>query len=123
MLDHPEVEAALRGVPHDIARDAMREELAELRRRALGEGELLEQDLTEQAILGGVLSRLGWYLHAGPTEVINATGVVLHTNLGRAPMARSAVEAAARAAAGYSDLEYDRRTGMRGSRQSHLEEL
>ncbi len=51
--------------------------------------------------------------------VINATGVVLHTNLGRAPLAPSAVDAAI-AAAGYATLEYDVASGNRGSRQEHV---
>lgn len=57
-----------------------------------------------------------------PRRVINATGVVLHTNLGRAPMARGAAEAAAAAAAGYSDLELDVPAGRRGNRLGTLEE-
>jgi len=55
--------------------------------------------------------------------VVNATGVIVHTNLGRAPLAPSAVEAAARAGHGYSNLEYDLERGERGSRQVHAEEL
>ncbi len=54
--------------------------------------------------------------------VINATGVVLHTNLGRAPLAPAAREALVRAA-GYNTLEYDVNTGERGSRQAHLRGL
>ena len=56
------------------------------------------------------------------TRVINATGVVLHTNLGRAPLAPEAI-AALREAAGYSTLEFDIEEGGRGSRQDHLREL
>ena len=55
--------------------------------------------------------------------VINATGVILHTNLGRAPMAKAAVESVARTATGYSTLEYDPASGRRRSRQSHVEGL
>jgi L-seryl-tRNA(Ser) seleniumtransferase len=55
--------------------------------------------------------------------VINATGVVLHTNLGRAPLAEDAVRAAARLAAGYSTLEYDLELGRRGDRYAHCSEL
>jgi len=56
-------------------------------------------------------------------RVINATGVILHTNLGRAPLAASAADAVARAAAGYCNLELDLDTGTRGSRQAHVEDL
>ena len=60
----------------------------------------------------------GW-----PRHVINATGVVLHTNLGRAPLSDDAIEAMRRTAQGYSDLELDLGTGRRGSRQAHISEL
>jgi len=52
-------------------------------------------------------------------RVINATGVVLHTNLGRAPLADSAIRAIEHVAEGFSNLEYDIETGQRGSRYSH----
>ena len=55
--------------------------------------------------------------------VINATGVVLHTNLGRAPLARAALEAITRVASGYAALEYDLGTGTRGSRHAHCRDL
>ena len=55
--------------------------------------------------------------------VINATGVVLHTNLGRAPIAAVALERAAEIASGYSNLEYDLNAGTRGSRTVHAEPL
>ena len=55
--------------------------------------------------------------------MINATGVIVHTNLGRAPLADSAREAVARAAAGYCNLELDLESGARGSRHAHVEGL
>ena len=55
--------------------------------------------------------------------MINATGIVVHTNLGRAPLAFEALEAIDRAASGYSNLEYDLERGERGSRQAHVEPL
>jgi len=56
-------------------------------------------------------------------RVVNATGVILHTNLGRAPLPSAAREAVARAAEGYSNLELDLSTGERGSRHAHVERL
>ncbi|MBK9241813.1 MAG: L-seryl-tRNA(Sec) selenium transferase [Acidobacteria bacterium] len=56
-------------------------------------------------------------------RVINATGVLIHTNLGRAPLARQAIAAAADVASGYCNLEYELDTGTRGHRHVHAERL
>ena len=58
-----------------------------------------------------------------PNSVINATGVVLHTNLGRAPLSSAAASAAADSASIYSDLEFDMASGKRGSRNAHISNL
>ena len=58
-----------------------------------------------------------------PTPVINATGVILHTNLGRAPLSDDAMDAMRAANEGYGDLEFDLATGRRGSRQGRVAEL
>lgn len=58
-----------------------------------------------------------------PRPLVNATGVVIHTNLGRAPLSEDAIAAANAAAAGYSDLEFDVHAGARGSRQAHIGRL
>lgn len=55
--------------------------------------------------------------------VINATGVIINTNLGRAPLSREAIAAVQRVASGYSNLEYELEAGERGSRQRHVESL
>ena len=60
---------------------------------------------------------------SGVRRVINATGVILHTNLGRAPLSLAARQAVAEEAAGYCTLEYDPTTGSRGKRGGHVEEL
>ncbi|HEY0004270.1 MAG TPA: hypothetical protein VGB17_05625, partial [Pyrinomonadaceae bacterium] len=56
-------------------------------------------------------------------RVINASGVILHTNLGRAPLSEAASRAVGEEAAGYCTLEYDTRTGARGRRAAHVEDL
>ncbi len=77
-----------------------------------------QERLLEQA--AGILDR--W---TAPTlaPVINAAGVILHTNLGRAPLSRAAMQAAQDVALGYSNLEYDLEKGRRGSRLVHAEAL
>jgi L-seryl-tRNA(Ser) seleniumtransferase len=72
-----------------------------------------------EAITRQLRSAMGYSLR----PVINATGVILHTNLGRAPLAASAVENIARTAAGYSNLEFDLATGERGKRDVHVDRL
>jgi L-seryl-tRNA(Ser) seleniumtransferase len=57
-----------------------------------------------------------------PRSVINATGVIIHTNLGRAPLSRESLDAMIAVASGYSDLEYDLQTGERGSRMAVIED-
>lgn len=58
-----------------------------------------------------------------PRGVINATGVIIHTNLGRSPLSSDAMEAMTRSSEGYSDLEFNLGTGDRGSRQGHLQPI
>ncbi len=94
-----------------VARDVVEDERARL---AVGESVASLDDLAAD-----ILARLDAF--AGPsgsglTPVLNATGVVLHTNLGRAPWATVAIEAATRAAASYSLLEFDGEAGRRGPR-------
>jgi L-seryl-tRNA(Ser) seleniumtransferase len=76
----------------------------------------------EAALAGAVAAWLRRRLEPGPHRVLNATGVVVHTNLGRAPLG-AAARAAVTAASGYSDLEYDLARGARGSRHDHVAPL
>ena len=83
--------------------------LAELRAQAEAD-KLPDDTVANDEILARAVSRAS-HIATGLTPVINATGVILHTNLGRAPLPERAVLAAARAARGYSDLEVDRDSG------------
>ncbi len=110
----PSVDRVLRGLKHlnrwpeRLIADEVRTVLAE-RRRALVAGEPVEDTSVEQA----VEDRLKGLLEPSLRPVINATGVILHTNLGRAPVAEF------NPIARYSNLEYDLQTGTRGKRDAH----
>ena len=75
------------------------------------------------AIAAAVLDAIAAFITPAPRPVINATGVIIHTNLGRAPLSQAALAAAAAAAQGYSDLEISLDTGRRGGRQAQLQSL
>jgi L-seryl-tRNA(Ser) seleniumtransferase len=77
----------------------------------------------EQTILARSAETLALRRRGGLRRTINATGIVLHTNLGRAPLAPEAIAAVAEIAAGYCNLEFDLGTGRRGSRTQALESL
>jgi L-seryl-tRNA(Ser) seleniumtransferase len=96
-----------------VARATLAERRAELLAGA-GAGPDGEVDL---------IARASERLRPSLRRVLNATGVVVHTNLGRAPLARAARAAVARAAHGYSNLELDLASGGRGSRHDHVERL
>jgi L-seryl-tRNA(Ser) seleniumtransferase len=107
--------------PHPLAVAAARAAIEEQRAALLAGGDLDvpgEIDLVPRA--RELLAELARPSLRG---VINATGVILHTNLGRAPLAAGAREAVARAAEGYSNLELDLESGERGSRHAHVEGL
>jgi L-seryl-tRNA(Ser) seleniumtransferase len=76
-----------------------------------------------QALLDEALQTLQDWIAPTLVPVINASGVILHTNLGRAPLSQAALQAAQAVALGYSNLEYDLKQGKRGSRLVHAESL
>jgi len=117
--DLPPVDALAAQVdaPRPVAVAAARAVLAE-RRRELLAGEAGEADLGERARAWARAARA-----PSLRRVLNATGVIVHTNLGRAPLAEAAIEAVTRVARGYSNLELDLDSGERGSRHAHVEGL
>jgi len=107
--------------PHDLLREAARAELAELRAALRGENGPPDDRLA--ALADRVRGRVAAALSPSLRPVINASGVIVQTNLGRAPLSQAALAAMARVGAGYSNLEYDLEAGERGSRYVHLEAL
>jgi L-seryl-tRNA(Ser) seleniumtransferase len=121
VLEMPPVQALAPQHSHDLIVTAIRQELTELRQR-LGQGEQVDGEGNAALVAAKVAERLGRELKPKLRPVINATGIVLHTNLGRAPIAEEAAQAAYEAARGYLNLELDLETGKRSSRQNAIRE-
>ncbi len=126
LLGGQEAQALLATYPRWAVLEAIREVLAARRRQILS-GEL-SLEVAETLVAAGPIGRAVAAVaaqKASPslTPVLNATGVVLHTNLGRAPLAERALQAIQMTAGGYANLEFDLATGERGSRQTHVEGL
>jgi L-seryl-tRNA(Ser) seleniumtransferase len=116
LRDLPSVDELARSVDDPLAVEAARAVLARAR-----------EELKAGADPGDLGERLRSDLAAARRprlrRTLNATGVVVHTNLGRAPLAEAAIERVTEAARGYSNLEYDVAEGRRGSRQDHCADL
>lgn len=104
----------------DKTKKALQEALNTIRQQILGGATV---DISPDAFIELAHIRLISQFLPTLRGVINATGVIIHTNLGRAPLAKSAQEAMLAVASGYSTLEFDIQTGKRGSRHSHAEAL
>lgn len=119
LLAHPKLADAGDTYGRTLAVEAARAALAQARQRvAAGEPVPALAALAED-----VLQQLEATAHGTLYPVINATGVIIHTNLGRAPLSQAARRAMEAVAAGYSNLEYDLEAGERGSRYVHAEAL
>lgn len=120
VLNHPSAQKAVEGgLPRQLLTDSSRDVLEFLRRQILS-GE--EVEATLDAVASAALDLATERQRPRLRRVVNATGIVLHTNLGRAPLAAEAVEAMLEAA-GYCNVEYDLENGHRGSRHAPLRDL
>lgn len=117
-----EVEAKTSKIAEWAVHSASRSVLERIRNDvSRGESEYSEKGIELDALVEQVVAQAERLSAPHPRGVINATGVLLHTNLGRAPLAPAAQAAVAEAARGYSNLELDLGTGRRGSRLGRLE--
>jgi L-seryl-tRNA(Ser) seleniumtransferase len=121
VLDVPTVQALAGEHAHELIVAAIRQELTDLRQR-LGQSQSIDGRADAEAVAARVVLRLAQDFQPKLRPVINATGIVLHTNLGRAPIAEEAAKAAYEAARGYLNLELDLETGKRSSRQVAIRE-
>jgi len=126
ILSRPEIENVLKAYPRNVVVEGIRKALGRLR-----------QELLRKEELSGVENELFSFEHLYPLfqkeiesqvqpqlrRVINATGVIIHTNLGRSPLHPSALQHVIEVAQTYSNLEYDIELGERGSRYAHVESI
>lgn len=123
VLNAPAVREELQQTPKWLLLDAIHHVLDHVREQILSGHPLSEDDV----LLGGLLPRIHETVerlrrhHLRP--LINATGVVIHTNLGRSLLSEETMAHVTRVSTHYSNLEYDLETGRRGSRYSHVEEI
>jgi L-seryl-tRNA(Ser) seleniumtransferase len=118
-LQRPEVQALVGAHGRPAVLRALRAALEELRRRAAEAPEGLGP--AAAGLARDVASRIEAAARPSLRRVLNATGVVVHTNLGRAPLSPEAAARVAEIASSYSNLEYDLERGERGNRETHAE--
>ena len=117
LLESEGIQTLLEHVPRGVVVDAIRRTIASVR------SSHAEPPADAEGWTAAVANAVDDATRRSLRRVINATGVVLHTNLGRAPLAAVALDAIDRVARGFSNLEYDVAGGQRGSRYSHCASL
>jgi len=125
ILKHSELQPFIAKLSHEFVLQNVRKVTEQYRAELLAKDSLnnfSRESITKQ-ILSRSLSRIQNFLRPSLQRVINGTGIILHTGLGRAPLTKEAKENLAKVAEGYSNLEIDLESGKRGKRNSHVEEL
>jgi L-seryl-tRNA(Ser) seleniumtransferase len=123
LLDRPRLAAAIAHHGRPAVTDAARRAAEAWRTRTDDTAGARTTDDVASWMESAVVSDLDARLAPSLRHIINATGVVIHTNLGRAPLAAEAIEQMGRIAGGYTNLEYDLDAGARGHRHVHAERL
>ena len=103
----------------ELVKQAIRETIKEMRNNIL-EGKKFSD---EEVIIDKIISRIHAIGKQSLKQVVNATGIVLHTNLGRAPLGKKISQDVASVIEGYCNLEFDLKTGKRGHREDHITDL
>jgi len=119
LLQSEEVAALVSDFSHDAVTMVARDVLGKARDSIKNSGEAP----TTTSMISQIVERADRAWGMWPKPVVNATGVVLHTNLGRSPLSAEVAEAAAASASIYSDLEFDIGSGKRGARNAHISEI
>lgn len=123
LLEDERIQEAASVYDRDTVMDAIREqtELVRTRIRECDDEERIRDSIDN--LIPDIIKRVKKMHTPDMRPVINATGTILHTNLGRAPISREHMARIAEVACGYSNLEYDLEAGKRGERYSHFEKL
>jgi L-seryl-tRNA(Ser) seleniumtransferase len=124
LLRQPDMQALIEREGHSAVAESIRVVLARLRQE-IADGQFDEKslDLALGGLSAAVERQLRLSLGYSLLPLVNATGVILHTNLGRAPLAAAALDHVRAAASAYSNLEFDLSTGERGKRDVHVDRL
>jgi L-seryl-tRNA(Ser) seleniumtransferase len=122
ILEWPEIKDVFSLYPRPVVIDAIRTALDSLRSE-ISQGEASSASLADRALVERILAELASSTAPSLKRVVNGTGVVIHTNLGRSILPETVREKLLDTAFAYSNLEFDTRSGERGSRYSHVEPL
>ncbi len=125
LLKYKVIEELIEICPRPVLVQVIRDYLGEYRDSILSknQSELREQNLDIDEILFDIKNRAHKKMSYNLKHVINATGVVIHTNLGRSPLSKEVHDLLYKTSFGYSNLEMDIDKGIRGSRYDHVEEV
>ncbi|MDZ7340529.1 MAG: L-seryl-tRNA(Sec) selenium transferase, partial [candidate division KSB1 bacterium] len=125
LLNLPPIKALNANYPRTYIIDITRAELQKLRDRILAasEAELPHISIEPNLLAEKIAQRIRLQFKPSVAPAINAAGIILHTALGRAPLCQEAQQAIANAIKNYCTLAIDRKTGKRGDRYAHVEEL
>jgi L-seryl-tRNA(Ser) seleniumtransferase len=126
LLATQEVKEFLKTYPNEVVREGIRNGLDRLRQHILSAAKA--EDITDEtfslsSLLPMFKEEIAKQVSPHLRRAINATGVVIHTNLGRSPLGERTLQRVVEVAKGYSNLEYDLAKGARGSRYAHVEEI
>lgn len=124
LLERTKTEARLREVPRSVLTRSVRSLLADLRRRIMqDDNREVDELLSAEAVMAAVKDRVQRTMAVKLRRVVNATGIVIHTNLGRSLLAESAIGHLTEVGRRYSNLEFDLALGRRGSRYASVEDI
>src|SRR6266852_2843476 len=123
LLTQPRLASLAQRVDRETLVEITRTVLADLRARITGEAAAAVLAVDSLSLEERIASMVERVLASSLEPVINATGVILHTNLGRAPLSAAVIEEFRRSATSYSNLEYDLAAGVRGKRDVHTAQL